>query len=92
MNILSQFDQVELLTVRRVTYLSTQPGHGPSPHGLWSVVGFVRGQVLLAKDGALIKVPPGDVRRAAAYDLNEIISNIAGITNGKEATKTDKTD
>ena len=77
--IIQQLDQVELLTVKRVKYLSTKPGYSPSPHGRWSVVGLIEGDALLAKDDTLIRIPLGDVRKACTHDRQQVIDRLAEI-------------
>lgn len=71
--IIQQLDQVEILTVKRVSYLSAKPGHAPSPHGRWSVVGLVEGEALIAKDGALVRIPLNDIRKVYAHDHRQVI-------------------
>ena len=81
--LLQQFDQVELITVRNVSYLSAKPGHSPSPHGLWSVIGLVDGQALIAKAGALIRIPLNDIRKVSVCNRDEIIDRIKGVCFAK---------
>ncbi len=81
--ILRQFDQVEIITTKHVSYLSARPGEAPSPHGVWSVVGIVDSKALIAKDGALIHVPLNDLRKVSSYDLEQIFSMLRGIGNGR---------
>lgn len=64
---LKQFDIVTLKTIKNVKYLSSTPGHMPSPQGSWSIVGFINKDVLLCKDGAIIKIPPADIELKAEY-------------------------
>jgi hypothetical protein len=71
--IIQQLDQVELLTVKRVKYLSTRPGYAPSPHGRWSVVGLVDGDALLAKDNTLIRIPVGDIKKVCTHDRQQVL-------------------
>jgi len=77
--IIQQLDQVELLTIKRVKYLSTRPGYSPSPHGRWSVVGIIDGDALLAKDDTLIRIPLGDIRKACTHDRQQVIDCLADI-------------
>jgi hypothetical protein len=71
--IIQQLDQVELLTVKRVRWLSTKPGYSPSPHGRWSVVGLIDGEALVAKDDTLIRIPLSDVRKVRTHDRQQVI-------------------
>lgn len=64
---LKQFDIVSIKTIKNVKYLSSAPGYVPSPHGQWSIVGFIGQEVLLCKDGAIIKIPHRDIDVKAAY-------------------------
>ena len=77
--ILQQFDQVELITVRNVSYLSAKPGHSPSPHGIWSVVGLVGGEALVAKGDVLIKIPLNDIRKVSVCDRDSVIKKVHSI-------------
>ena len=81
--ILQQFDQVEIITVRNVSYLSARPGQSPSPHGIWSVIGLVGGQALIAKSGALIRIPLNDIRKVSACNREEIIDKIKNVCYAK---------
>ena len=74
--ILQQLDQVELLTTRRVDYLSARPGSAPSPHGIWSVIGIIGGKALLAKEGALIRIPLNDIRKISNYSVGDILAKL----------------
>lgn len=71
--IIQQLDQVEILTVKRVKWLSTKPGYSPSPHGRWSVVGLIDGEALLAKDDTLIRIPLSDIRKVQTNDRQQVI-------------------
>jgi hypothetical protein len=71
--IIQQLDQVEVLTIKRVKWLSTKPGYSPSPHGRWSVVGLIDGEAILAKDNTLIRIPLSDIRKVCAHDQAQVI-------------------
>jgi hypothetical protein len=88
--ILQQFDQVTVLTTKRVSYLSDKPGHTPDPHGLWNVVGFVDGDALLAKDGALIRIPISDIQKTASYEPEVIIDMLRRISGYGQIEKNKK--
>jgi hypothetical protein len=77
--IVQQLDQVELLTIKRVKYLSTRPGYAPSPHGRWSVVGLIDGDALLAKDDTLIRIPLSDIRKVCTHDRHQVLTCLADI-------------
>jgi hypothetical protein len=82
-NTINQFDVVRLITSKNVRYLSGPTGRATSPQGEWSVVGFVDGEALLAKQTTIIKVPISDIAIIASYDINNIknhlVDNIASI-------------
>jgi hypothetical protein len=91
--IIQQLDQVELLTVKRVKYLSTKPGYAPSPHGKWSVVGIIDGDALLAKDNTLIRIPLADIRKVHTHNRQQVIDCLVeicykGSQSGKKETST----
>ncbi len=86
-----QFDQVQLRTVRNVSYLSAPPGTKTSTEGLWSVVAIVGSDLLLAKHGAIIRIPVVDVLKIAAYDIATIVAPLGKITNGRQANQTYQT-
>jgi hypothetical protein len=69
---LKQFDVIQILTTKRVRFVSGPPGHATNPHGSWSVVGFMGQDVLIAKDSTIVRVPVGDVRKIANYDMGGI--------------------
>ena len=81
--LLQQLDQVELLTTKNVRYLSAKPGVSPTPHGLWSVVGIVEGDILISKDGALVRIPVNDVKKAANYSLEKVLNQLRMVKNGE---------
>jgi len=73
---LKQFDVIQIMTTKRVRFVSGPPGQATSPHGSWSVVGFMGADVLAAKDSTVIRVPVSDVRKIANYDMAGIKSQI----------------
>lgn len=84
---LAQFDQIEILTTKRVSYLSNEPGHVVSPHGTWCVVGFIEGDVLAAKETALIRIPFSDVRKSTSYDPHVVLELIGNLHGKNQSTK-----
>lgn len=83
--LIKQLDLVELLTVKNVSYLSAKPGHAPSTHGKWTVVGILAGNdILLSKEEALIRIPLTDIRKVESYDIHKVIENLKKVNNGKK--------
>ncbi len=81
---LKQLDQVNILTTKNVKYMAAEPGEAPSPHGLWSVVGFVAGEVLIAKQGAIVKIPIEDIRKVVDYDIQDVLQRVQDLMYGKK--------
>jgi len=72
-----QLDQVTLITTRNVSYLSAKPGTELSPHGIWSVAGSVAGSdLILVKNGIVIRIPASDVLKSKENDLDEILKSL----------------
>ena len=74
---LKQFDIVQIITTKSIKYLSGPEGHVTSPHGKWSIVGFVGPDIIIAKENTLVRVPRKDVRRVANYDLDALFKKIS---------------
>ena len=74
--VLNQFDVVRLLRADNVKYLSAPPGRATAPRGEWSVVGFVDGDCILAKQTTIIRVQPSDVVVIARYDLSKLAAQV----------------
>ena len=75
-----QFDMVQLITTKNITYRSGPPHANVSPHGSWSVIGNIGEELILSKDATVIKVPYQDVRKVASYDIDKLL----GASNGKK--------
>lgn len=58
---IKQFDLVQIRTTKNIKYLSSEKGCATSPHGNWSVVGFIKREALLSKQGSLVRVPVSDL-------------------------------
>jgi hypothetical protein len=79
----SQFDQVRLLTTKNVKYLSQPTGTTVSPHGIWTIAAAVEGdELLVTKEGAIIRIPISDVLKVAEHKLDQILSTLGRLTNG----------
>ena len=79
-----KFDVVQILSVKNVKFVSGPKNRPASPHGNWSVVGFVKSDLMLAKDSTIALVPPDAVRKIAAYDLDGFLNNQKGIGHGQK--------
>jgi len=80
-NDFNQFDVVRLLTVRNIRFVSGPAGRITSPQGEWSVVGFVDGEALLAKQTTIIRVPVTDITIVARYDLSQLSEQFKNVSN-----------
>lgn len=72
-----QYDIVQIITTKRIKYLSGQSGQSPSPHGNWSIVGFIESDAMIAKESTLVRVPISDIRKVASLNISsfeEILS------------------
>lgn len=67
-----QFDIVRLKTTKRVTWKSSPPGSNIDPHGNWSVVGCLGVDLILCKDGSIIRIPFEDVEKIADYNVEKL--------------------
>ena len=66
-----QFDIVKLKTTKRVMWKSSPPDSDITPHGEWSVIGCIGIELLLCKDGSVIRIPFEDVEKVADYNINK---------------------
>ncbi len=81
---ISRFDQVRLLTTRNVSYLSAPPGMHLDPKGIWSVIGAVGNDLLLAKKQTIIRIPSEDVKVLADFDVNKITASLENLIHGRK--------
>jgi hypothetical protein len=85
---IQRFDQVKLLTIKNVAYLSAPPGSQIIPQGIWSVVAAVEdNELLLAKDNAIIRIPASDVLVISEYDIDLLNSILGNLSNGQAEEK-----
>lgn len=85
---IQRFDQVKLLTIKNVGYLSAPPGTQTTPQGIWSVVAIVeQNELILAKDNAIIRIPAADVLVISEYDLELMNSVLGNLSNGQAKEK-----
>lgn len=71
-----QFDIVQLTDTKDISFLSGQEGYSPDPNGYWSVVAFINGELMLAKEGTIIKAPIHAVNRVAIYSIDNFIDSL----------------
>ena len=63
---LKQFDVVQIVTTKRIKYLSGPAGQAATPNGNWTIIGFVDSEALLSKDQTLCRVPIIDIREVGS--------------------------
>lgn len=78
---LRQFDKVQLLDTKQVTYLSAPPGNPTSPHGYWSVVGFKDGRPVLAKESTTIVTSLNNIKKIASYNIDKVFESLHKVSN-----------
>ncbi len=71
-----KFDVVQILTTKHIKFVSGPKNRPASPHGNWSVVGFVKSDLMLAKDSTIVLAPVDSVRKVASYDLEGFLEKI----------------
>ena len=62
-----QFDIIQIITTKGIKYLSGPEGHTTSPHGNWTIVGFVGPDAILAKENTLVRVPLTDIKKVCCF-------------------------
>lgn len=81
---IERFDQVRLLTVKNVSYLSAPPNTQVIPQGVWSVAAVVNNnELMLAKDNAIIRIPATDVLVISDYNLEEFTDILGRLADGQ---------
>jgi hypothetical protein len=71
-----QFDIVRLLNIENVKYLSGPRGRAASPKGEWSIVGFIDGEAILARQQTIIRIPTADIIRIAEYSKDALLDKL----------------
>ncbi len=79
----NQFDIVRIVSTKRVQYLSAPAGTQVTPRGDWSIVGFMGGDAVLAKNEVLIRIPINDVKKVITYDPDWFYKRLATATKKK---------
>ena len=69
---LKQFDLIQIITSKNVKYLSAVKDKVPSPHGNWSIVGFVGGDVIISRDKAIVRLPVSDVKLVGKWEPSKL--------------------
>lgn len=79
-------DQVTLRTSKNVNYFSAIPGSETSPKGIWTVAATIGSDLLLTKNGCVIKVPITDVLKVSDTSLmtETVISELRNQLHGKK--------
>lgn len=80
---IERFDQVQILTVKNVFYLSAPPNSKVTPNGVWSVAAIVNeNELMLAKENAIIRIPATDVLVVSDYDLDGLNNILGRLSDG----------
>ena len=77
-------DVVQIITTKRIIYVSGPSGQACNPKGNWIIVGFIGNEALIAKDSTLVKVPVSDVRKIASFGSETFAKLIANAGYKKE--------
>jgi hypothetical protein len=88
---LKQFDVIQIITTRRIRYLSAPSGSASSPQGDWNVIGMIENDVIAAKNDTMVRVPLADVRKVGSYNLDAFLEQLfnAGYRQSDEYNVTD---
>lgn len=73
------FDIVQIKTTKRVRFMSGPQGRAPSPHGNWSIVGFVEADAIIAKDNTIVRIPVEDLQPVAAMGTDKLMEALQDI-------------
>ena len=74
---LKQYDIVQIITTKRINYLSGPAGQSTSPNGNWSIVGFIGKDTIIAKEDTLARVPIGDLRKIASLSTESFMNEVS---------------
>jgi len=88
----SRFDQVKIVTVRNVHYLSAPPGSVVSPKGVWQVSAAIGDELLLVKGNATIKIPVTDVLKVVDYNVNAVTAKFGRLSEYGQERKVGEED
>ena len=72
-----QLDIVQIVTTKKIKYLSGPEGHSTDPHGNWSIVGFVGPEAVLAKENTLVRIPLSDIKKVASYSMDGFLEQLS---------------
>jgi hypothetical protein len=70
LKLLKQFDLVEILSAKNIRFVSGPPGKPAKPQGLWSVVGFIGSDIVIAKDETVVRAPLSAVSKVASFNTD----------------------
>ncbi len=88
---LRQFDVIQIITTRRIRYLSAPAGSASSPQGDWNVIGMIGSDVIAAKNDTMVRIPIQDTRKVGSYNLDAFLEQLfnAGYRQVDEYNVTD---
>lgn len=78
-----RFDIVQIKTTKNINFVSGLKGKIPSPHGNWSIVGFIGTDAIISRDSTTVRVPIQDVRIIAKLNTESLIREL-GDKRGKK--------
>jgi len=68
--VLKHRDIVQIITTKKIRYVSGPPGQATNPNGNWTIVGFSGVEAIIAKESTLVKVPIQDIRKIASFNID----------------------
>lgn len=80
-----RFDKVVLLTTKNIKWLSAPAGKPDNPKGYWIIVGNIpgTGEVILAKNKTMVKVPISDISKRFDYDIDKFMKRVSEVKSYK---------
>lgn len=81
--IYERFDKVRLTTTRGVMWRSHPAGVTPDVNADWTVSEVLKEGLLLTQLGAVLMIPPGDVRLVSKYDRAWVDRSLSEVLNSK---------
>lgn len=74
----NQFDIVQIVSTKKIRYVSGPKNRAALPDGNWSIVGFKGIEVMIAKHNTIVLVPIADIKKIASYDLRHLFKQLKG--------------
>lgn len=71
-SVINAWDLIQIIRTTNITYRSGPPGMTANPNGVWVVVGNLGNELLVAKEGTIVKVPIGDIRKVGSYSKDDV--------------------